>query len=282
MERVAHPDTTLFLKQLLRLLLSTLSSHLLSTPSPLVLTSLLTSLVSLAPYCPDSSTFLSLLRTITSCASSPSSSITEANGDEADDAEKRFQACLTALSRLAEVAARKSGGGLGGGKLGEEGEGFLTEVLSLFNRQAASLRGKKTRPAQRSETLLALVPVLSSFLTLSSFSPSSHISSSLCALFRSFWYTCLLNGFLSSHPAAGTFATGGGWGKLSEWQQEALRSVAGRSPSLVSGVGDELVEMFAALEGVLKAGDHPMVRFRPAVSFPPLSPFWLKKQTDGS
>lgn len=251
----AYPPSFSAPQQLLRFLLSTLSSHLLSTPSPLVLTSLLSALVSLAPSCPDTLTYLSLLRTITSCASAPSSLPLEAGGDEADDAEKRYQACLTALSRLAEIAARKNGGQ---GKLGEEGEGFLTEVLALFNRQAAALRGKKVRPSQRSETLLALVPVLSTFLTLSSFSPSSHISSSLSALFRSFWYTCLLNGFLSSN--GGTYATGGGWAKLSEWQQEALRSVAERSPSLVSGVGDELVEMFAALEGILKAGEHPMVR----------------------
>ncbi|GAA6029504.1 hypothetical protein JCM8097_003711 [Rhodosporidiobolus ruineniae] len=228
--------------QLIRITLSTLQHHLLTTPSPLVLSACLAALVSLAPYCPDAHTFRDLLRAV--CASSSSSSAGSI-GNPADDAEERddqrYASALTALSRLAEIAARKK-------EVKEVGEGFLTEVLGLFASKAASLRGEKVSREQRTSTLLALVPVLSTYLRLTSFSPSSRLPSSLSALFRTFWYTCLLSGFLS-RP---------GWGKLSEWQQDALRSVALRSPPLVAGVSGEMVDMMAALEGVLKGGEHVM------------------------
>ncbi|GAA5861639.1 hypothetical protein JCM8547_000691 [Rhodosporidiobolus lusitaniae] len=234
--------------QLIRLLLSTLSHHLITATSLLVLSSCLSSLLSLSPLAPDSQTFRDVLRAICSAASSSTS---PDEGEEKE--EQKYSAVLTALSKMAEIAARRSEGER------EVGEGFLGEVLGLFGRKAAEVRGKGKREVggeQRAQTLLSLVPILSTFLTTSSsffFSPSTHLPSSLSALFRRFWYTCLLNGFLS--PSSSPM---GQWGKLSEWQQEALREVARRSPTLVNGVGGEAVEMFGALEGVLKSGEWAM------------------------
>ncbi|GAA5911077.1 hypothetical protein JCM6882_006870 [Rhodosporidiobolus microsporus] len=232
--------------QLIRLTLSTLQHHLITTTSPVVLSACLASLVSLAPYAPDGSTFRDLLRSICSAASSVTSSFPSSHADDNDTEgdDQRYASVLTALSKLAETAAKKK-------EVKDVGEGFLKEVLGLFAHKATALRGEKVSSEQRSSTLLALVPVLSTYLTATSFAPSTTISSSLSALFRSFWYTTVLNGFL-------TPGRGSGWSRLSEWQQDALRSVALRSPPLIAGVGEEMVELTAALEGVLKGAEYPM------------------------
>lgn len=95
--------------------------------------------------------------------------------------------------------------------------------------------------------LLALVAVLDSYLTQVSFDASSVISSALSALFRGFWYTCLLSGFLSSSQ------------RLSAWQRGTLLSVAQRSPPLVVGVSQDLVELEAQVQAILKsASSHSM------------------------
>ncbi|GAA6004788.1 hypothetical protein JCM10207_001014 [Rhodosporidiobolus poonsookiae] len=231
--------------ELIRIALPTLEQHLTTTSSHFVLSASLTSLVSLAPYTPDTRSFRSLLRSV--CAASSPPADAHVTDDEQD--EQRYAAVLTALSRLAEIAARKK-------EEKDVGEGFLTEVLGLFRTKAAAMRGDKVGQEERASTLLALVPILSTYLRVTSFSPSTPLSSSLAALFRSFWYTCLLSGFLTPSPARS--AGPAMWGRLSEWQQDALREVAARSPPLVAGVGEEMVEMLAVLEGVLKNGEHPM------------------------
>ncbi|GAA5822607.1 hypothetical protein JCM11251_004314 [Rhodosporidiobolus azoricus] len=232
--------------QLIRLALSTIQHHLITTASPIVLSACLASLVSLAPYAPDGPTFRDLLRSICTAASSTVSSMPSHHADDNDPEgdDQRYASVLTALSKLAEVAAKKK-------EVKDVGEGFLMEVLGLFSHKATVMRSKKVSTEQRSSTLLALVPVLSTYLTATSFSPSTTISSSLSALFRSFWYTCLLNGFL-------TPGRSGAWSRLSEWQQDALNSAALRSPPLVAAVGDEMVEMFAALGNIIKGGEPPM------------------------
>ncbi|BGP13672.1 hypothetical protein JCM10213_002240 [Rhodosporidiobolus nylandii] len=236
--------------ELIDITLTTLSYHLTTTPSLSILSSILSSLVLLSPLLP-SSQFSSLLRTVCSVAptTSSASSGAAADEDEQDGAEQKYAAVLTALSRLAEVAAGKKE------EDKEEGEAFLKEVLGVFARVAGGMRGRgeKVGLDERAAALLSLAPILSTYLRLTNSTHSTHYTSATCALFRQFWVTCLLSGFLSpSSPQTGR----GGWGRLSEWQQDALRSVALRCPPLTAGVGEELVEMFAALDGVVKAGGH--------------------------
>ena len=94
---------------------------------------------------------------------------------------------------------------------------------------------------QRTSTLLALVTVLGNYLEQVAFDPLGVVSSPTGALFRTFWYTCLLSGFLSSRAP------------LSEYQRSAVLAVAKRSPPLVVGIGVDLVEAEAQLQALLKS-----------------------------
>ncbi|BGO97504.1 Phosphatidylinositol 4-kinase STT4 [Rhodotorula toruloides] len=172
----------------------------------------------------DKHAYVESLRTVTGVAR------TATGGDDIS-----YQTAISALTQLASIAAKKHE---------ELGFSFLSELLTLFGNKGAESAGSSE---ERTQMLLALVAVLDSYLTQVSFDASSVISSALGALFRGFWYTCLLSGFLSSPQ------------RLSAWQRGALLSVAKRSPPLVVSVSQDLVELEAQVQAILKsASSHSM------------------------
>ncbi|BGP37895.1 Phosphatidylinositol 4-kinase stt4 [Rhodotorula kratochvilovae] len=202
--------------QLQRLVISTLQQHA-ATSSPAVVCAALYELAELAAVA-DKDAFVEILRSVSAVARGARSS---------EDAV--YQTAIAAYSRLATNAAKKHE---------ELGETFLAELLTLFASKGAS--SDRANSEERTSTLLALVTVLEGYLTQVSFDPLSVTSSSIGALFRTFWYTCLLSGFLS--PRA----------RLSEYQRAALLAVAKRSPPLVVGIGADLIEAEAQLQAILK------------------------------
>ncbi|GAA5895284.1 hypothetical protein JCM5296_002030 [Sporobolomyces johnsonii] len=156
-----------------------------------------------------------------------------------------YRAAIKALARLATVAARRKE---------DLGDDFLAEVLTLFvHRGTASSTGTEgISQERRSAALLGLLPVLSSYLRDSNFSSTRTVSSSLSALFRSFWYICLLSGFLSPSPSH------------SSGKRELLREIAKMAPPLVAGGagagsgGEEWVEIEAQVLGALRNSPQGM------------------------
>ncbi|GAA6057472.1 hypothetical protein JCM3770_000778 [Rhodotorula araucariae] len=207
--------------QLQRLVVSTLQHHVATSSAPVVCGAL-HELAELAAIV-NKDVFAPILRSVSAVARGASSS---------EDA--LYQSAIAAYNRLATTAAQKHE---------ELGETFLTEVLTLFATKGAGMSGSsndRVDSEDRTSTLLALVTVLGNFLTQVSYDPLSVTSSSIGALFRTFWYTCLLSGFLS--PRA----------RLSEYQRAALLAVAKRSPPLVVGIGADLIEVEAQLQAILK------------------------------
>ncbi|GEM09474.1 phosphatidylinositol 4-kinase [Rhodotorula toruloides] len=201
---------------LVRLVGSTLL-HYATNGSVLVQCAALIELCELAAVS-DKHAYIESLRTVTSVARAAT------GGDDIS-----YQTAISALNQLATIAAKKRE---------ELGFSFLTELLTLFGNKGVENAGSSE---ERTQMLLAIVSVLDSYLTQVSFDASSVISSALGALFRGFWYTCLLSGFLSSPQ------------RLSTWQRSALFSVAKRSPPLVVGVSQDLVELEAQVQAILKA-----------------------------
>ncbi|GAA6000790.1 1-phosphatidylinositol 4-kinase STT4 [Rhodotorula paludigena] len=209
--------------RLVRLVLATLQHHA-ATSSPSVVCAALYELGELAAGA-DAEAFVEVLRCVSGVARRARSS-----------EEAVYQATIAAYSRLAETAANKHE---------VLGETFLTELLTLFAHKSGAITNASDRSTaeERTSTLLALVTVLEGYLSRVAFDPLVKVvSSSLGALFRSFWYSCLLAGFLS--PRA----------RLSDWQRSSLQSVAKRSPPLVVGHSADLVELEAQLETILKSG----------------------------
>ncbi|GAA5971211.1 hypothetical protein JCM21900_000619 [Sporobolomyces salmonicolor] len=156
-----------------------------------------------------------------------------------------YRAAIRACARLATIAARRKK---------DLGDDFLAEMLTLFvHRGTASTTGTEgISQERRSAALLGLLPVVSSYLRDSSFSSTRTVSSSLSALFRSFWYICLLSGFLS--PSSLHYS-----GK-----RELLRDIAKMAPPLVAGGGgpgsggEEWVEIEAQVLGALRNSPQGM------------------------
>ncbi|GAA5914470.1 hypothetical protein JCM8208_004460 [Rhodotorula glutinis] len=207
--------------QLQRLVVSTLQHHA-ANGGPAVVCAALYELAELAALS-DKDTFVEISRSVSAAARGASS------GEEAT-----YQAAIAALGRLASIAAAKHE---------VLGEAFLTELLTLFASKGAGSGARKDGKLseERTSTLLALVTVLDNYLDQVAFDPLSVVSSPIGALFRTFWYTCLLSGFLS--PRA----------PISEYQRSALLGVAKRSPPLVVGIGADLVEAEAQLQALLKS-----------------------------
>ncbi|GAA5845618.1 hypothetical protein JCM9279_006050 [Rhodotorula babjevae] len=208
--------------QLQRLVVSTLQHHA-ANGGPAVVSAALYELAELAALS-DKDTFVEIVRSVSAAARGASSS-----------EDPAYQAAIAALSRLASIAAAKRG---------ELGEAFLGELLTLFASKGAGGSGARKDgklSEERTSTLLALVTVLDNYLEQVAFDPLSVVSSPIGALFRTFWYTCLLSGFLS--PRA----------HISEYQRSALLGVARRSPPLVVGIGADLVEAEAQLQALLKS-----------------------------
>ncbi|GAA5933147.1 1-phosphatidylinositol 4-kinase STT4 [Sporobolomyces koalae] len=171
----------------------------------------------------------------------------DAHFDESDEGGNKedavFRAAVRALDKLGQVAAQSES---------ELGDDFLIEVLTLFVHRGTtdSEAGQKFTPERRSAALAGLLPVIASYLRLAHFSPTSIHSSTLSALFRSFWYICLLSGLFSRRQTRRT--------------RTSLTSIAQRAPPLVlssvghgslgngTGSGDVWVEIEAQINGALK------------------------------
>ncbi|GAA5990191.1 hypothetical protein JCM5350_001078, partial [Sporobolomyces pararoseus] len=155
--------------------------------------------------------------------------------------EAVFRAAVRAFDKLGKVAASRQE---------DLGDDFLTEVLTLFVHRGTtdSEGGHRLTAERRTAALVGLLPIIASYLRLTSFSPSSTHSSTLSALFRSFWYITLLSSLFSRHQTRKT--------------KVSLESIAQRAPPLVlsggaggvsaTGSGDVWVEIEAQINGALK------------------------------
>ncbi|GAA6062176.1 hypothetical protein JCM10212_005131 [Sporobolomyces blumeae] len=155
--------------------------------------------------------------------------------------EAVYRAAVRALDRLGSIAAKRES---------DLGDDFLAEVLTLFVHRGTTTSegGQKLSTERRTAALAGLLPVLANYLQSSRFHPSSTHTSTLAALFRSFWYICLLSSLFSRREASRT--------------KQALLAIAERAPPLVlsgrstgkgsSGNGDVWVEIESQVVAALK------------------------------
>ncbi|GAA5850869.1 hypothetical protein JCM3766R1_005907 [Sporobolomyces carnicolor] len=177
-------------------------------------------------------------------SSSDSSSI------EAGTDEPVLRAAVRAFDKLGQVAAKvevsERARSRPSGRLGL-GEDFLIEVLTLFvHRGTTDVEGGHTLGHERrTAALTSLLPVIASYLDRSnSTAMTSTTSTTLSALFRSFWYISLLSSLFASTTSR-------------PGRSENLGTIARRCPPLVfgpnrTGGGDVWVEIEAQINGALK------------------------------
>lgn len=153
---------------------------------------------------------------------------------------------------------------------------FLLEHLSLFvdkGVQEATPRGEVSAPIlhsefsraadaallQRTSSLLALLPILDTFLVKADLDPRRDFVPNIIALFRSMWYLCVMSGFLSPSSKL-----------VSDWQRSVLARIAKQTPGLLDGAGDDFIETELEYNSVLRRSNYTIVRFALSLGSLPL------------